>query len=86
MAVNLSTRKLLDAGLADQLGQLLRRWGSTLAPRRTRGALSRLKETGVALSIDDFGAGYSSLGYLKDLPVVEIDNPWRWRASRATRR
>ena len=37
--------------------------------------LARLSELGVSLAIDDFGAGYSSLGYLKRLPVdvLKID-------------
>ncbi|HMK63134.1 MAG TPA: EAL domain-containing protein [Acidimicrobiales bacterium] len=37
--------------------------------------LYALKELGVALAIDDFGAGYSSLGYLQRLPldVLKID-------------
>ena len=34
-----------------------------------------LKELGVRISIDDFGIGYSSLGYLKRLPIdtLKID-------------
>lgn len=37
--------------------------------------LSGLKETGVNLSVDDFGTGYASLSYLRRLPVdtVKID-------------
>ena len=33
------------------------------------GTLQRLKELGVRLAIDDFGVGYSSLSYLRYLPV-----------------
>ena len=38
-------------------------------------ALDRLKALGIRISIDDFGAGYSSLSYLKRLPadVLKID-------------
>ncbi|WP_114416961.1 putative bifunctional diguanylate cyclase/phosphodiesterase [Marinospirillum perlucidum] len=37
--------------------------------------LQNLRDMGVSLAIDDFGAGYSSLGYLKHLPVntLKID-------------
>ena len=38
-------------------------------------ALDRLKALGIRISMDDFGAGYSSLSYLKRLPadVLKID-------------
>ena len=39
---------------------------------RARAVLSRLDAMGVQLAIDDFGVGYSSLAYLKRLPVSEI--------------
>jgi EAL domain-containing protein (putative c-di-GMP-specific phosphodiesterase class I) len=43
--------------------------------RSTGAALERLKGAGVQLAVDDFGAGYSSIGYLHRLPVdiVKID-------------
>lgn len=41
-------------------------------PVRAQDTLRQLKALGVRLSIDDFGAGYSSLAYLKHLPVDEI--------------
>jgi EAL domain-containing protein (putative c-di-GMP-specific phosphodiesterase class I) len=34
--------------------------------------MKRLKEIGVSLSIDDFGSGYWSLSYLKQIPVDYI--------------
>ena len=89
VAVNLSARNLMDAGLANQIAQMLRRWGvkpSSLEleltesmlmsdPRRAKEMLSRLRDVGARLSVDDFGTGYSSLAYLKDLPVdaIKID-------------
>jgi EAL domain-containing protein (putative c-di-GMP-specific phosphodiesterase class I) len=36
------------------------------------GQLARLRELGVKTSIDDFGTGFSSLAYFRDLPVDEI--------------
>ena len=40
--------------------------GSSLA------CIERMRKLGVALSIDDFGKGYSSLTYLKQIPAAEI--------------
>ena len=34
--------------------------------------LTRLRQAGVRITIDDFGIGYSSLGYLRDLPTDTI--------------
>ncbi|MBY6071980.1 EAL domain-containing protein [Marinobacter salsuginis] len=41
-------------------------------PNRGLKALNELTAIGLKLSIDDFGAGYSSLSYLKKLPASEI--------------
>src|SRR5262249_24895811 len=89
VAVNLSARDLLDLNLPDEVELLLSETGikpslleleiteNTILsdPVRTRTILNRLKELGVRLAIDDFGSGYSSLGYLKRLPldVLKID-------------
>ena len=86
VAVNLSTRNLLDVHLPDTIGHLLARWevpatlleleiteSTILAdPIRAMQILSRLDGMGVRIAIDDFGTGYSSLAYLKRLPVDEI--------------
>jgi len=86
VAVNLSTRCLLDLTLPDQITQLLE--NTAVAPERlvleitesaimtdpTRALeiLNRLHTLGVRLAIDDFGTGYSSMAYLKSLPVDEL--------------
>jgi diguanylate cyclase (GGDEF)-like protein/PAS domain S-box-containing protein len=38
----------------------------------TESTLLQLRELGVGVSIDDFGSGYSSLRYLRELPVTDI--------------
>jgi diguanylate cyclase (GGDEF)-like protein/PAS domain S-box-containing protein len=86
IAVNLSTRNLLDVQFPTEVRGLLDRWDvepglleleiteSTMLadPVRCKQILERLSEMGIRLSIDDFGTGYSSLAYLKGLPVDEI--------------
>src|SRR5664280_575451 len=41
-------------------------------PSRASRSSRRCARPGVAISVDDFGAGYTSLGQLKDLPVSEL--------------
>jgi diguanylate cyclase (GGDEF)-like protein len=86
VSVNLSTRDLIDVQLPDEVGGLLAASGVPADrleleiteslimadPMRARGVLARLREMGVQVAIDDFGAGYSSLGYLKRLPVNDL--------------
>ncbi|MEA2772052.1 MAG: hypothetical protein QOD93_5014, partial [Acetobacteraceae bacterium] len=86
IAINLSVRDLEDKALPDQIAALLA--GSELPPEAlmlevTESALiqeveavisvlGRLADQGIGLSIDDFGAGQSSLTYLRRLPVREV--------------
>lgn len=86
VSVNLSARNLLDDGLPDLVGELLARHGVPAAalqlevtesalmgqPEDARRLLARLTAVGVRISIDDFGAGYTSLGQLTALPVSEL--------------
>ena len=41
-------------------------------PERARDALYELREHQVQVAIDDYGTGFSSLAYLRDLPVQEL--------------
>ena len=41
-------------------------------PDRAIAALAAWRELGVAVSIDDYGTGHSSLGYLHSLPATEV--------------
>ncbi len=86
VAVNLSARNLLDAGLPQQIGRLLKEHGVAperldleitesvimADPARAMECLTQLNKMGLRLSVDDFGTGYSSLAYLKRLPVHEL--------------
>jgi len=44
-------------------------------PEATIGLLRQLRQMGIRISLDDFGTGFSSLKYLKDLPIhtLKID-------------
>ncbi len=84
LAMNLSPRNLHEEDLAATLSRLLKENpvapgrltleitenAVMLEPGRPLDVLRQLKETGVRLSIDDFGC--TSLACLKDLPVDEI--------------
>ncbi len=41
-------------------------------PERTRSVLAEIRQHHVQISIDDYGTGFSSLSYLRDLPVQEL--------------
>ena len=90
VAVNLSARQFQQPDLVEQVKRALDETGLPPAlprPRDHRDAtpwqnaeatihtLRELKALGVRISIDDFGIGYSSLSYLKRLPIdtLKID-------------
>jgi EAL domain-containing protein (putative c-di-GMP-specific phosphodiesterase class I) len=86
VAVNVSTRSLLDPAFPDQVAGQLTTWqvppdlltleiteSAVMAePDRALEVLGRLHAFGVGLAVDDFGTGYSSMAYLKELPVDEL--------------
>lgn len=47
-------------------------------------SLERIRKLGVGLAIDDFGKGYSSLSYLKDIPATEVKIDKRFVSTAAT--
>jgi len=86
VAVNLSAWDLQDADLPDYIEALLRECrlpASRLTleitesavmndPLRAREVMTRLNHLGASLAIDDYGTGFSSLAYLKLLPVNSL--------------
>ena len=86
VAVNLSASSLVDDHLPEHVMSMLAARGVPtdvlqleiteeflMADRdRARDILTRLRSSGIRISIDDYGTGYSSLSYLRDLPVDEL--------------
>ncbi|WP_235964773.1 sensor domain-containing protein [Caenimonas soli] len=86
IAVNVSVRQFRDADFVDEVMTAIANSG--IAPHKlklelteslladgievTVAKMGSLKEMGVTLSLDDFGMGYSSLSYLKRLPLDQL--------------
>jgi len=86
LAVNLATADLIDDRLPNDIASLLRTYALPAQrlileitehrllqdKQRTREILERLNAIGVRLALDDYGIGYSSLDYLRRLPVQQV--------------
>ncbi len=86
IAINLSTRDLMDPDFPQRLATIMKNSDVSPSafcleitesaimddPQRAEATLYKLSEQGFKLSIDDFGTGFSSLAYLKRLPVNEL--------------
>lgn len=86
MSVNISARDLLDSDFSSYVGNRLNEAGvdpsmicmeiteSALMedPIKARRTVESLHKLGLSISIDDYGTGYSSLAYVKNLPVNEL--------------
>jgi diguanylate cyclase (GGDEF)-like protein len=81
--VNVSPKQLADPAFPELVVDLLTKYG--VPPERlgfeileealldvgaAKGIMKHLRGLGIALSLDDFGAGYSNLSWLKDLPIT----------------
>lgn len=89
MAVNISARQFHDQNLSQTVIRILKESGMTPGhleleltessimqnPEFAAGVLTRWKNLGINISIDDFGTGFSSLASLKRLPIdaLKID-------------
>ena len=86
LAVNLSVHNLRDPKLVERVQASLQRHGLPAAsltleitesammanPVHAVEVLSQFDAMGVQLAVDDFGTGFSSLSYLKQLPVDQL--------------
>ena len=86
VSINISARDLVDIRLPEQVASLLQAHGCAAQwitleitesailddPGNAVENLSRLRALGCRLAIDDYGTGYSSLAYLRRLPVDEL--------------
>ncbi|MSO97038.1 MAG: EAL domain-containing protein [Rhodospirillaceae bacterium] len=86
VAINLSARDLSNRNLPHEIERVMAKHGATIDqlileitesavmedPKQSMEVLSALNKMGAILSIDDYGTGYSSMSYLKSLPVQEI--------------
>jgi len=89
VAVNLSVWNLQDPMLIEEIENKLAHWqvpanlleleiteSAMMAdPKFSLAALKKLDSMGIVLAVDDYGTGFSSLAYLKKLPVdiIKID-------------
>ncbi len=85
-AVNISARNLVHPGFGDALLTTIEQRGLALDrftveitetalmtdPEGAERILRRLSDRGIRVSIDDFGCGQTSLGYLSSLPIREL--------------
>ncbi len=86
VSVNLSMADILSTNVVEYLGALLDEFGVSASAievevtesavmrelARTRSVLAALNHRGIGTALDDFGTGFSSLSYLRQLPLQSI--------------
>lgn len=86
IAINVSARMLERPGFVGHVVEAIRKHGVDPAhvvleltetaliahPSQAKRVIEQLHDHGVSLSIDDFGAGFTSFGYLREFAVREI--------------
>lgn len=89
VSINFSRRHLANEGFAEELGKIADSWKvprSLLEIEVTESiamenivqiqrSFTALRRLGFSVALDDFGSGYSSLGFLKNMPIdtVKLD-------------
>ncbi|SCX76988.1 putative bifunctional diguanylate cyclase/phosphodiesterase [Thiohalorhabdus denitrificans] len=95
IAVNLSADDLQETGMVEEIRNFLTAWdlpahrleleitenAMVADAERAKRILGDLRALGVRIAVDDYGTGYSALGYLKELPVdtLKIDKSFVMR-------
>ncbi|TYC67607.1 EAL domain-containing protein [Stappia sp. BW2] len=95
LSFNLSPVQLQDPALPVQISTILNKNGLSPSrlvleitetslvknPESAKRILTELTEAGISIALDDFGAGHSSLSYLRDFPIkkVKIDKSFTER-------
>ncbi|MCW8929399.1 MAG: EAL domain-containing protein [Gammaproteobacteria bacterium] len=86
LAINLSVHNLRDSELYNKINKALKQYqlpnhlltlevtesAMMTNPEQSIEVLNVLSKNGINISVDDFGTGFSSLAYLKQLPVSEL--------------
>ncbi|PNU01938.1 putative bifunctional diguanylate cyclase/phosphodiesterase [Novosphingobium guangzhouense] len=86
ISINVSARMLERPGFVGRVVEAIRKHGVDPAhvvleltetaliahPSQAKRVIEQLQDNGVSLSIDDFGAGFTSFGYLREFAVREI--------------
>lgn len=86
VAVNVSVRNIQDINIIDKINELIETNGMQhkhleleltesaimTDPVRAQETLQKINDLGIRISIDDYGTGYSSLAYLKKLPIDKL--------------
>ena len=86
LSVNLSVKDIQDADFASKIKSLLKKYNinpkkinleitesSMMSDsKRAHDVMTELNNMGLRISIDDFGTGFSSLSYLKQLPTQSL--------------
>lgn len=83
VAVNMSARSLSDEGFCERIIEMIKQSGAVIKIEITETAVIESPDTaircvqafrnaGILIAIDDYGAGQSSIAYLKKLPAQEL--------------